>query len=63
MLLSIFGSLFRKGLAGYLGFKWALTSSKKRKAGEDFGKTELSVQVPQELGIREFVRILSTPKD
>lgn len=49
-------------LVNYLGFKWTLTSSKKRKAGDDLGKTELGVQVPQELGIKEFVRILGTPK-
>lgn len=42
-----------------LAFKWALTSSKKRKAGEaeDLRKAELSAQVPQEPGIREFVKI------
>lgn len=52
MLLS--ESLLRKGLTGCLGFKWSLTSSKKRKAGkdEDLRKAELSVQAPLELGTR-----------
>lgn len=63
-LLSVIGSLFRKGLTGYLGFKWPLTPSKKRKGGEgeDLRKAELSVQVPQKLGISEFVRISGMPE-